>query len=227
MIRFRRRFKPPVDPRAARGPTNTEAAIDHVVTVAGCEVTRTLREEGVPPARATARDILRSRYPSDTFDDEAITEPNSESPFAPFEPEPPPRRARAGAIDTPSLSPVSISARPRPIDRIDSTSAAPAAAPITTQATAPPRERRPAPRQLVSYVRAAVWLLMLMLLGVLAGIGTVLIARDPSRSPASSPPAPAAALPDAAPLPIAPASAPPGPSARSRAPGNPEDEVLP
>jgi hypothetical protein len=80
--------------------------------------------DGIPEARVTARDMLRSRYPRDTIDDEeAITEQMSEEePFAraariPTLPSPtppsarPPRRAPQAPLPVP---PPNLPPRPEP-----------------------------------------------------------------------------------------------------------------
>ncbi|MBX3185565.1 MAG: hypothetical protein KF819_01065 [Labilithrix sp.] len=156
-----------------RRPTDTETAIEDAVDAAAEEVARKLADDGIGPARATSRDILRSRYPRDTVDDEAETEPlgayeNVAPSLAPF------------AVDRrPSTR---IAARPRPRGRAP---AGGAPGPLPTPASF---RRRPRPRTFFSRAPSAPWILALMTLGGFTAFVTTQLVRvpAPSRSAASA-----------------------------------------
>ncbi|CAN5892578.1 hypothetical protein BH11MYX4_BH11MYX4_11030 [soil metagenome] len=181
-----RRDPEPKEPPPARRPNDTVHAIDTAVSAAAAEVERRLAAAGVPTEqRVTPRDVLRSRYPRDSYDDEAVTE---EMPHADL---------------FPSLAPFAVDPRP--------SSSLPVA---VAQRPAPPAPL-PAPARAGRFfasARSASWALSLFLLGGLATFAAVMAVRThrletalPSRprvAAAAAPPvladAGAAALADAA-----------------------------
>lgn len=93
----------------SRRPNDTMHAVDDAVSAAAAEVERRLEAEGVPKACVTPRDVLRSRYPRDSFDDEAITEEISDAEL--FAPRPSPPGERHPPSGTSSLSPFAVAPR--------------------------------------------------------------------------------------------------------------------
>lgn len=208
MSRSRRGPGPPDQPLPRR-PSNTDRAIDDVVGSAADEVERRLKAEGISRPQVTPREILRSRYPSDSVDDEAVTEEMRDPSFAP----------RTSGRGTSSLSPIAIGPRP---------SRAPAASPSSIPPRPGPDARRaalaggPAPRArgrtrtFFSRAPSAAWILALITLGGVTAFTAVMASRAPGLlEPASTPrPRAAAARPSTA-LPDAGAT---GASATSRPP---------
>ena len=70
--------------RRPRRPNDTEEAIDEAVESAADAVERRLDHEGIAKPRVTPRDVLRSRYPRDTVDDEEVITSlmSDEEPFS-------------------------------------------------------------------------------------------------------------------------------------------------
>jgi len=192
-------MKPP------KPPSNTEIAIDDVVGSAASEVERRLEAEGLAAPRVTPRDVLRSRYPNDSIDDEAITEQMAE-----FVVDPPPISARARGLRTPtpltgssSISPISIEPRPRhtpgPFSAVDAPRPNAHARRVAARGGQIPRGRT---RTFLSRAPSGAWILALITLGGVTAFTAVMAARSPGflgpssaplppRAAAVAPPAPA------------------------------------
>ena len=178
-----------------RRPTNTEIAIDDVVGSAADEVERRLKAEGLAQPCVTPRDVLRSRYPNDSIDDEAITEQLSDPPFA---------VARARSLRTPtpishgasSLSPISL--RTPPPFPAEAKRPTTHARRVAAQGGAVPRGRT---RTFFSRAPSGAWIVALITLGGVTAFTAVMASRTSSfLGPVAAPPRAAARSTTAPPL---------------------------
>lgn len=187
-----RRGPRPPEEHATRRPNDTEAAIDDVVDAAAKEVQRRLDAEGAPKAIVTPRDVLRSRYPRDTVDDEAVTEEmNAGDPFA----RPVGTVRRHPPSGTSSLSPLAIDPRssraPTPVT--------PRLGPHARRVESSSAEGRGPMRSLRTRAPSGAWVLLFGLLGGVAAFATVMAVRS-ADSTGADPPRRAAAAAEPVPL---------------------------